>query len=297
MKDKTLKFIEKASITHNNRYDYSKSRYKTNQEKLIIICKEHGEFLQSPANHLRGSNCPKCVGKYKPNNEEFKLELSKIHNYYYDYSLVKYTSRHSMIDIICPKHGVFKQKANDHYRGHGCMKCGRDSVKKIFADTAESFTEKARKIHGNLYDYSKLNYINNKNKVEIKCRKHGVFEQSPRNHILGNQCPKCALNKTVSKAEKEIAQYLRSLGYAVLTSDRKAIYPYELDIYIPTLNKAIEFNGEYWHYSEKYFEAGKHAKKSNLCKEKNIKLLHIREDLWMKDKEKMKQIIKVFLDI
>lgn len=69
----------------------------------------------------------------------------------------------------------------------------------------------------------------------------------------------------------------------------------EIDIYIPELNKAIEFNGEWWHYGRNFIP-GKHALKSNLCREKGIKLLHIREDLWIKDKEKMKNIIKEFLE-
>lgn len=87
------------------------------------------------------------------------------------------------------------------------------------------------------------------------------------------------------------------MGLNVIVRNRKIIKPYELDIYIPELNKAIEFNGTYWHYSEKHFIPGKHGLKSKLCRRKGIKLLHVREDLWLKDKEKMKNIIKNFLNL
>ena len=69
-----------------------------------------------------------------------------------------------------------------------------------------------------------------------------------------------------------------------------------MDIYLPELKKAIEFNGTYWHYNPKYFVPGKHAKKSIMCRKQGLKLLHLREDLWIRDKEKMKNIIKNFLN-
>lgn len=53
-------FIESAEKIHNNRYDYSKFVYVTNQTKGIIICSEHGEFLQAPCNHTQGTGCPWC---------------------------------------------------------------------------------------------------------------------------------------------------------------------------------------------------------------------------------------------
>ena len=121
------------------------------------------------------------------------------------------------------------------------------------------------------------------------------FEQTPKAHLYEKQgCPKCI--NIILKPEIELADFIKSLNYKILTSKRNIIKPYELDIYIPILNKAIEFNGTYWHYSKKHFIPGKHSNKSNLCREKGIKLLHIREDLWNRDKEKMKQIIQKFLE-
>ena len=117
--------------------------------------------------------------------------------------------------------------------------------------------------------------------------------QKANNHLNGKGCPKCKY--IISKPEIEIQEYIKNLGFEILTNNRNIIKPKELDIYIPELKKAIEFNGEYWHYSKKHFIPGEHGLKSNLCRKKGIKLLHIRENLWIKNKEKMKKSIEKFL--
>ena len=133
--------------------------------------------------------------------------------------------------------------------------------------------------------------------MEIICNEHGSFWQSPQNHLHENNCPTCVFNQGVSKPEIEIQIFIRTFfNKKIITNTRKIINPYELDIYIPSLKKAIEFNGLYWHYHSDHFVPGKHAKKSNLCRKKGIKLLHIREDLWIKNPEKMKQLIQKFLE-
>ena len=156
------------------------------------------------------------------------------------------------------------------------------------------FINKSNIIHNYIYDYSLANYKSARSKVKIICKKHGVFEQSPDSHFSGRGCPKCV--HKVSKPEIEVQDFIKSLGFKIKTNDRKIINPYELDIYIPELKKAIEFNGTYYHYSEKYFTPGKHSTKSKLCKSLNINLLHLREDLWNRNKEKMKKVIHKFLN-
>ena len=159
--------------------------------------------------------------------------------------------------------------------------------------------EKAKKAHDGYYDYPDWSYINSKSKIKIKCPIHGVFEQTPDKHINGEYgCPKCS-KANISKPEIEVQEFVKSLGFEIITNKRSMIKPYELDIYLPELNKAIEFNGEYWHYQHSNKNCkpkGYHAMKSNLCRDKNIKLLHIREDLWKKDKEKMKNVIKQYIN-
>lgn len=57
----TEEFIERSKKIHNNKYDYSKVKYKNSRTKVCIVCPEHGEFLQEPASHLRGNGCPECA--------------------------------------------------------------------------------------------------------------------------------------------------------------------------------------------------------------------------------------------
>lgn len=115
-------FIEKAKKLHDNKYDYSKAEYVNTNTKVCIICPEHGEFWQTPSNHLQGKGCPKCKGKNKT-TEEFIEKANIIHNNKYDYSKVEYKSNRTKVCIICPEHGEFWQTPHEHLHGCGCPKC------------------------------------------------------------------------------------------------------------------------------------------------------------------------------
>lgn len=108
----TAEFIEKAKKIHNNTYDYSKVDYRSDCKPVIIICKKHGEFYQTPNNHLNGSGCKQCAIEYTKNiqtktTEQFIIEAKLIHGNYYDYSKTKYINANEKVEIICPKHGEF----------------------------------------------------------------------------------------------------------------------------------------------------------------------------------------------
>lgn len=111
----------------------------------------------------------------------------QIHGLKYDYSQSVYQKSACKIKIICPVHGPFFQIANNHLRGQGCQKCSGN-----FKLNSVEFIKKAKEIHSNKYDYSKIIYLNNKIKVDIICLKHGVFTQKPNQHLAGQGCPKCA---------------------------------------------------------------------------------------------------------
>ena len=180
-------FIKKAKEIHGNIYDYSKVNYKNNRSKIIIICKKHGEFFQTPDSHLRNRGCPKCSGKEKLSTEKFIEKAIKIHGNIYDYSKVNYKDNKTKIIIICKKHGEFFQTPNNHFRNN-CPKCSGKGNKKL---STENFIEKAIKIHKDIYDYSKVNYKDNKTKIIIICKKHGKFSQTPKDHLRGRGCQKC----------------------------------------------------------------------------------------------------------
>lgn len=200
-------FIHRSRDTHNNFYDYSISSYKNSSTKIHIICPIHGEFTQKPADHMNGRGCQKC-GNFKNTRKKslefFLLEANKKHNDFYDYSKVHYQNANTKIEIICPKHGSFLQIPYCHISGQGCPKCGILKSKESLRKNTEDFIKKAVVKHGNKYDYSKVDYVNNKKEVIIICPTHGEFTQKPNSHLINGGCNKCGnqlkgISKRLSK--------------------------------------------------------------------------------------------------
>ena len=206
----TPQFIIEANEIHRNKYDYSKVVYDNSRTYIIIICPIHKDFKQIPGSHLSGHGCPKCgkestailLSKTTP---QFIIEAKDVHKNKYDYSKVDYTNSDTKVVITCPVHKDFRQIPSSHLRGYGCLKCGRDIVTILQAKTTAEFIIDAKKVHGNKYDYSKVEYSNNSTKVVIICLAHGNFSQSPKSHLNKNGCP-CCVNKT----ESIVYEYLDS---------------------------------------------------------------------------------------
>lgn len=130
-------FIEKANKIHNYFYSYSKVEYINSDTEIIITCPVHGDFYQKPSTHLKGSGCQKCAiekSKLKNslNNHEFIEKSKSVHGDKYDYSKVVYINTDTIVDIICPDHGVFSQKPRVHIAGFGCPKCLLKSQTRVF---------------------------------------------------------------------------------------------------------------------------------------------------------------------
>lgn len=290
-KKKTLSdFIKKSKMVHGDKYDYSRSEYKGTHTKICIICPKHGEFWQEPDAHIHNQGCPKCwEEKRKSVNlkdvKDFIAESNKIHGDKYDYSKVDYLGNKTKVLIICPIHGEFWQTPNMHLRGNGCPECGKiESSKHKLLDKKE-FVKRAKIVHGDKYDYSKVSYEGAHYKVCIICPKHGEFWQEPSNHINGAGCPKCK----ESKLELAIRQFLdtRNIEYVFQFRDKKILKNQVIDFYLPQYNIAIEcqgiqhfepidFSGNGIKKAEKLLSENKirDAKKIRSCKENGIKLLH-----------------------
>lgn len=134
------RFKIKSAEIHNNKYDYSLIReIKGNNDKVKIVCREHGIFEQRVSNHMNlKDGCPKCSKYDKWVKEELISEFKRIHFDKYNYSLVDFKSVSEKIKIICPKHGEFLQNINKHLSGQGCKFCkslskGEDYIK-IYLD-------------------------------------------------------------------------------------------------------------------------------------------------------------------
>ena len=197
----TEEFIEQSKKVHNNRYDYSKVNYINNHTKVIIICPVHGEFEQTPSVHLRGCGCPFCSNNVKLTTEEFIKRAKEVHGNKYDYSKVNYTNANSLVTIVCPIHGEFVQIPSSHLIGRGCSLCGHSETSKKLSSSTEDFILKAKSVHGDKYDYSKVNYINAQSYVTIICPIHGEFIQRASNHLLGIGCPFCSNNVKLTTEE------------------------------------------------------------------------------------------------
>ena len=121
-------FLQKAEEKHGDRYDYSKVIYTGSLNSVTIICKIHGEFVQSAHHHLEGCGCPQCSYDgyrklYQNSTEHFIAKATEIHGDRYDYSLANYVNRRAKVDIICEHHGIFSQSADAHMKGSGCPNC------------------------------------------------------------------------------------------------------------------------------------------------------------------------------
>lgn len=123
-------FINQAKDVHGNKYNYDRVNYYNSITKINIICKKHGEFTQSPNNHLAGYGCIKCGGNCKSDTNEFILKANIVHKNKFDYSLVNYIKANINIQIICNSHGIFEQTPNNHLNSKICCPlCENQKIK------------------------------------------------------------------------------------------------------------------------------------------------------------------------
>lgn len=276
-------FIERAKAIHGDKYNYSKVEYVNSRTKVCIICPKHGEFWQRANAHLNGQTCPICNVELKKNvlsstKELFIEKAIKIHNNKYDYSKIEYNGSFSDVCIICSKHGEFWQKPSKHLFGHGCPKCAKNGIK----ITTEEFIKRAKQIHNDKYDYSKVNYINSRTKICIICPEHGEFWMTPNNHLMNHGCPICVQSKLESEVKNMLEK--NNINFVIEKTfdwlkDSSNLF---LDFYLPDYNIAIECQG-IQHFQPVEWFGGKKSylnqvirdkKKKDLCKSHNIVILY-----------------------
>jgi Zn finger protein HypA/HybF involved in hydrogenase expression len=120
--------LPKFVKVHGEKYDYSKSQYKSDGKNIIIICPIHGEFEQKVNIHLLGSGCPKCGNikkseKNRKSHNKFIIDAQNVHGDKFDYSEVRYLNGRTKIKIKCKSHGIFEQIPQSHLIGRGCPVC------------------------------------------------------------------------------------------------------------------------------------------------------------------------------
>jgi hypothetical protein len=202
-KDNFMKRISSHPDIEN--LDLSKVTEFVSDQCIEVLCKKHGNFHVF-VNQLLYSH-QRCTGCVKEEAQFNFIEKSKeIHNNKFDYSLVKYIGNNKKVEIICPIHGVFLQTPQHHLKG-GCNQC---SFYNRFL-TKDEFIEKSNSVHGLKYDYSLVNYVNNRTKVAIKCENGHIFEQLPFSHMQGKGCETCYYDKLRIKNKEEFIEKCKSL--------------------------------------------------------------------------------------
>lgn len=281
-------FIRRARIIHGDKYDYSKSVYVNSKTHLIIICPIHGEFLQTPTDHIDAKHgCPKC-GKEKASAGranglvKFTEKANIKHGWFYDYNLIKeYINNKTPVPIVCPIHGMFMQRPDSHLSGKGCTACGYTTVSEKLAMSNEEFIGISKLLFGDVLNYDKLDFNNQNDKITLECLEHGEFTTTPNEHINAlRSCPKCPK----SKGELALSRFFNNCNIKHIREYRIPTTPrYAYDFYLPDLNVLIEYDGVFHYRSVKELGgelALKQSKerdriKNELAKELNIVLIRI----------------------
>ena len=269
----TASFTKEAQKLHGDTFDYSKTHYTRATQKVSITCRQHGDFQQLPGEHLKSTvACPGCLGR-KVTTESVVEDFKSKWGDRFDYSRVTYVNWNTPVEIICPKHGSFRQVPSSHKKGHqGCPSCyGR-----VF-DT-ESFIEASAQVQTN-HSYSETQYTGNQLPVRVKCNLHGEYDTVADYHVQGyTTCPGCK-TYAATTPEAAIKEILTSAGFRVDQNRRDVIPPMEIDLFIPDNKVGIEFNGLYWH-SSKFLPQDYHYKKYLRAQELGVRLIQVWEDDW-----------------
>lgn len=297
-------FVEKARAVHGDKYEYVMDSYRTNKTPMTIICPIHGEFRQAPGDHLKGWGCSKCSGKYKPTTEEWIAKVAPLYNYKFDYSKVEYVDNKTNVIIICPEHGEFLVTPSNHIKGNGgCPKCAGEWRHYKYCKTTEQFIEDAKKIHGDKYDYSKVEYYNNKTKVTIICPEHGEFEQVAGSHLSGAGCPACSSLKNQRLLCNKLIKDFPQLHFAWEVMP-KWLGNQRFDIYCEEYNFAVEYDGEVHYLAINHFGGEEHLKiiqqrdflKNEKCIKNKCKLFRVKYGYNEKDYQELVENIYNYIN-
>ena len=187
-------FIELSKNVHNGKYDYSVTKEpKSVKDEIEVLCPIHGVFTTTFDKHIHSKvGCPKCSSRYVDTDSLVESFKKANPNKNYSYEFVEYNGSKGKVKVFCHEkdddgreHGIFEIRPNHLLNGHGCPKCSNRYL------STDDWIKMARNVHGDKYDYSKVEYKKNTEKVCIICPEHGEFWQVPYSHIAGCGCPKC----------------------------------------------------------------------------------------------------------
>lgn len=288
-------FLSRSIAQFGDKFEFS-GGYKNTSSNINIKCLDCGHVVTKRANsHLQSKGCPACVKREVAQNmligrDEFIRRATEKHKGKYGYSTIEYKGWSEKHIFICPTHGEFEQTASYHTRCDiGCPKCVEEYLGSISRKTTEEFIADAIDVHLDRYDYTDTVYSRDNEPVNIRCKLHGEFSQEASSHLQGRGCPACV--PLFSKPEDELRSWVESLGLST-KRDRSILNGKEIDILIEEKSLGIEFNGLIWH-SDAFAKSPMtlHKHKTDLAKEKGIRLIHVYEDDWRDKKDIVKNLL------
>lgn len=195
--EETEKWKQRCNIKFNGKYDYSKVESCGVDDRIIIICPEHGEVETTKFNHeTYQTGCRFCSGVAMQSSVKFEKfqEMQKMYPDY-DYSNFDFNLPLEQKQIIiCPEHGEFEISLHNFMNAETpCKACRYRKIGDSYPlGDKDEFIRKSIEIHGDKYDYSKTEYKRSYEPINIECRIHGTFYQLAYNHVRGSGCPKCS---------------------------------------------------------------------------------------------------------
>jgi len=280
-------FIEKEG------YQLLSDTYINTQTKLKIQCPKGHKFEMIFKSFKKGHRCSTCYrNKIRLTYDHVKDFIEKE-----GYQLLSktYKNNQTKLKIQCPEGHLWETTFGRFQQGIRCAHCYQQNHNLTY-DHVKSYIES--------FECALLSkkYIGDKNKLKIQCSEGHIWHTSWNNFKTKNsRCPICYNESTSSRQEKELQDYIESIGYNIVRNDRTQIINpltgknLELDIWIPDKNKAIEYNGTYWHSFEKRKINDKI--KSYQCKQKGIDLLIVNDDKWQSNRQMEIQRIEKWINV
>lgn len=245
---------------------YYATVYSGATEPVSLLCTSCGKVTDILPNTLfhskkRINGCKACARKTDADAKKYSVEeilsaFYQAHGSKFTYPNIsdEYINNKSRITVVCPTHGRFIQQAATHTRSrYGCNKCAIT----VSALKQGQFLEKSKEVHGDRYDYSKTIYKNRNHssedcKIEIVCRKHGIFVQRSSDHLNGHGCPQCIPVSHSRKSIQWLEDISRSSGRFIQHAENIGEYhipgtKLKADGWCKETNTIYEFYGDAFH--------------------------------------------------
>lgn len=285
------------------------------KDKITLHCDIHGNHETYIYSFLRSQGkCSRCAPSENPKKtfEEFKRMERDLWGESFSYSGDDWDGMDHPITFRCNKCGyVFKRKPTSHLsikksnpNSLGCEKCSLKAISEERTNSTEDFVRRCKEKYGDKYDYSETVYTGIANKIKVKCNECGrLFEIEANSHLSGGHgCPYHYCNKSIQ--EESLKDFIQTIYNGPIHNNDRTILKghLELDIFLPELKLAFEYDGIFWHGEGIKGKDGAkryHLDKTEQCKEKGVRLIHVYENEWSDPikKEVWKSIIKNLLGV